>query len=353
MTTSPIVVPSDVGNLTIKYWPHGADAWKVEPALVRTSAAGGFQFGSSGRAARPLVYLEGPAKIPATPFLLGEDADKHGGLDLAIVGSASMRVQSDAYLLLHLYTIVASLSPESTEAEVLFAGGLPARDSADPAIGNALKARLKGTHKLQWGSRVITLTIAGSLLVPQPVAAIATMLFTPDGAIRSNGDLGRKRFLLDIGGGTSDWTGRVGLTLIPGAEGGADLGLATAAAATLRLVQDTYQAGSITLKQIMDLVRSDAKAKLIYVHGEPTDISEQIKIGIAEASQAILAALPVVIHRELEQAELGICGGGGAAMSKRIRHDLHGVTNVALLPTPVVTVAEGIRRMARNRLRAA
>jgi hypothetical protein len=337
--------------VTLEYSPPGSDEWKIEPALVRTPAAGGFSFGGSSRAPRLLVYKVGPAKIPPTPFLVGDDAARHGVTDLAIIGSASARVQSDAYLLEHFYTIIQSLPADATDATILFAGGLPARDSLNPEIERHLKARLKGAHVLLYDGREIALTIAGSMLVPQPVAACATMLFTPQGTIRSNGDLGRMRFLFDIGGGTSDWTGRIGLTLIPGTEGGADIGLATAAAATLRIVQGMYDLPSLTIGQIMDLIRAESRVAIVHSRGEPIDIAEQIKHGIAEATQAFLAALPREIHTRLPEGEVGIAGGGGAKMAKRIKHDLGDITTVTLLPSPLTAVAEGIRRMARYKLR--
>lgn len=348
--SDPILIPADVGNVTIEYWPPNGDQWKIEPALVRTPAAGGYTFGATARAARTLQYVRGPAQLTPTPFLVGDEAAKYGVTDLAIIGSASMRVQSDAYLIMHFYAIVQSLPEDCSEAEILFAGGLPARDTMTPEIERALKARLKGTHVLRWLGREIAITIAGSMFVPQPVAACATMLFTPDGAIRSNGDLERLRFILDIGGGTTDWTGRIGLTLIPGAEGGADFGLTTAAASALRIVQSNYDAGSITHSQIMDLMRADTKTAIIHVHGSPVDITEHMTAGIAETTQAIMAALPAVWHQRLGEGELGICGGGGKKMSRRIKHDLGQITTVTLLPHPLTTVVEGIKRMALFRL---
>ena len=103
------LIAGDVGNVNTKLRKHGG-SWSVEASLVRTPGTGGYSL-TEEAGPRPILYLEGPAQLPATPFLVGADAQRYGATDLAIVGSAEARVRSDAYLVLHLYLIVASRRP--------------------------------------------------------------------------------------------------------------------------------------------------------------------------------------------------------------------------------------------------
>jgi hypothetical protein len=52
-----------------------------------------------------------------------------------------LRVHSPAYLLLHLYAIVASLPAGITSAQVAFAGGLPVEDDTNPQVRETLRRR--------------------------------------------------------------------------------------------------------------------------------------------------------------------------------------------------------------------
>jgi hypothetical protein len=126
---------------------------------VRTPGRTGYSFTDDQTAPRLLTYLAGPADIAAIPYVVGRDAQRVGVHDLSMVGSAELRVRSDAYLLLHLCAILASLPPQVAETTIAFAGGLPIEDHGNRIVVEALKARLKGTHRLQWGDREYTITL--------------------------------------------------------------------------------------------------------------------------------------------------------------------------------------------------
>src|SRR5262245_56193981 len=142
------LISLDVGNIGLKYRHSGS--WTVEPSLVRVAGQRGYAL-VEGDVPRPIAYLSGPAHISPQPAYVGNDAERFGLADLAIVGSAEARVRSDAYLLLHLYGILASLPAGMVTATVDLAGGLPVMDAGNSAIAEILRARLKGTHTLSWG----------------------------------------------------------------------------------------------------------------------------------------------------------------------------------------------------------
>jgi len=211
MTTTATLIAADIGNVNTKFRRQGG-AWEIEPSLVRMlSGRAGYSF-TNDIPVRPLVYLSGPAGIePHAPYLVGRDAQRAGVTDVAVIGSAELRVHSAAYLLLHLYAIVASLPAGVTSAQVAFAGGLPVEDDTNPQVRETLRQRLTGKaeksspptpHVLRWGESTYTITIARTSFIPQPIGAVATLLFTPDGRIHTNGALLRQRYALDIGGGT-------------------------------------------------------------------------------------------------------------------------------------------------------
>ena len=124
--SSPLtLIAADIGNVNTKYRRQGG-AWEIEPSLVRLfSTRMGYEF-TSDTPVQPFVYVSGPAGIEANvPYLIGRDAQRAGVSDVALIGSAELRVHSAAYLLLHLYAIVASLPAGQTQAHIAFAGGLP------------------------------------------------------------------------------------------------------------------------------------------------------------------------------------------------------------------------------------
>ena len=121
--SSPLtLIAADIGNVNTKYRRQGG-AWEIEPSLVRLfSTRMGYEF-TSDTPVQPFVYVSGPAGIEANvPYLIGRDAQRAGVSDVALIGSAELRVHSAAYLLLHLYAIVASLPAGQTQAHIAFAG---------------------------------------------------------------------------------------------------------------------------------------------------------------------------------------------------------------------------------------
>lgn len=341
-----MLISVDVGNVGLKYRRGGE--WTVEPSLVRSVGPAGYTF-VDGPSPRPLTYLGGPAGLPAQSVYVGSDAQRHGQGDLAIVGSAEARVRSAAYLLLHLYAILASLPAGVTEAAIAFAGGLPIGDSTNPVVAEALRARLKGTHTLIWGDTRFTITIERVLLVPQPIGAIATTLFFPDGKVRTNGALGRTRFVLDIGGGTTDYTGRLGLDLLPGTEGGIRIGVLDAARRSRELIQDRFtRFRHLTDAQIIGLLR-DRQTDLSY-QGDLVDVRGELDAGITQTAATILAEVLPRWERVIEQGEVLIVGGGGELMAGALSHEFAALTRVTLLPDPLFRVVDGIERLARHKL---
>lgn len=182
MTAYPTLIAADIGNVNTKFRRQGG-AWEIEPSLVRMlSGRTGYSF-TNDTPVRPLVYRSGPAGIePHTPYLVGRDAQRAGITDVAVIGSAELRVHSPAYLLLHLYAIIASLPAGVTSAQIAFAGGLPVEDDGNPQVRETLRQRLTGKaekssppipHVLAWGDHEYTLTIARTSFIPQPLALCA------------------------------------------------------------------------------------------------------------------------------------------------------------------------------------
>lgn len=339
------LITVDVGNVGLKYRAQGG-AWVSEPSLVRSAPPQGYSFASAA-APRAITYVAGPAGIPAQAVYVGAEAERSGQHDLAIVGSAEVRVRSAAYLLLHLYGIVASLPPGVTEATVDFAGGLPVADAATPEVGAALRERLKGAHTLTWGETPYRVTVARTLLVPQPIGAIATALFSVDGKVRMNGALDHTRFVLDVGGGTTDYTGRRGLELIPGTEGGLRLGVVDAAQRACELIQARYpRLRELSARQVLQAMQGGGG---VSYQGDPLDVRSELDAGVGQTAAAIVASVLPRWERVLAQGEVLICGGGGALMARAFERELGAITRVSLLDHPIYRVADGLERLARNK----
>lgn len=350
MTTTTRLVTADIGNVNTKFRRAGAD-WTLEPSLVRTPGRAGYSFTDDGAAPRLITYLAGPAGIAAIPYVVGRDAQRVGVHDLSLVGSAELRVRSDAYLLLHLYAILASLPPQVTEATIAFAGGLPIEDHGNRTVVETLKARLKGTHQLQWGDDVYTLTIDKTLIVPQPIGAIATLLYTPEGRVHANGTMLRQRFALDIGGGTTDYTGRRGLDLIPGTEGGVALGAMTAAEIAVSRIRDRHP--RLRTLDATEVLQAMQRAQpTVFLAGDPLDIRQEIQEGVELTADEIVRHVSRSWQSHLEQGEVLLFGGGGELLAGPISQQLGTITRVTLLPQPLYRVVDGIERIARNKLAA-
>ncbi len=343
---SHVLIAADIGNANVKY-RDSAGRFRSEPALVRFATRGGYAF-EGERPVRPLEYLSGSAGLSSAAYLVGADGLKGAG-DIAAIGSAKMRVQSDAYLLLHFYSILASLGPAVHRQSVAFAGGLPVEDAADPNVQEALKARLKGTHTLRWGEEVYEITIALTLLVPQPIGGIATLMFDGDGRVAGSEALQRKRFVLDIGGGTTDYTGREGLRLLPGTEGGVRLGIQNAAGAACQLLQHQHRdLSSLTPREVLEQMTRPSPT--IYVRGEPIDISQEIATGCRQVAGEIVEHVLPQWERQLPQGEVVVFGGGGATLFPFIERQIGSITKVTLLEQPLFRVLDGIERLAKRQL---
>jgi hypothetical protein len=345
----PILITADIGNVNTKF-RGGGESWTLIPSLVRIPGKAGYSFTDTS-APRPLTYLDGPAQITNVSYVVGHDAQRAGVNDLSFVGSAELRVRSDAYLVLHLYAIVASLPPQVTMATVRFAGGLPIEDYGNESVKAVLKDRLRGTHRLRWGETEYTITIDKILLVPQPIGAIATLLYTPDGRVHANGTMLRQRFALDIGGGTTDYTGRRGLDLIPGTEGGVALGAMSAAEIALGRIQARYpRLRNLDATQVLEAMQRAEPS--VFLAGDPIDIREEIQEGVATTADEIVRHVSRAWQSHLEQGEVLLFGGGGALLAGPISQQLGSITRVTLLPQPLYRVVDGIERIARSKLTA-
>lgn len=354
------LVAADIGNVNTKYRRHGG-SWAVEPSLVRmVSDRVGYSF-TNAVPVKPFVYLSGPAAIePNVPYLVGEDAARAGISDVAIIGSAEVRAHSHAYLLLHLYAIAASLPPRVTTAHIAFAGGLPVEDDSTSHVKETLRARLtgraeKGTppvpHVFRWGDEEFTLTVSRVSFIPQPIGAVATLLFTPDGRIQPTSTMLRQRYALDIGGGTTDYTGRRGLELIPGPEGGIRIGVQNTAETARALIQRRFPSlRHLDAGQVLALIRSAEPT--LYVAGEGCDVSAEIQAAITDTANAIVAHVLPRWERTLAQGEVLLFGGGGSLMAESISAVLAPIAPVSLMPEPITRVADGIERLAKYRLQA-
>jgi hypothetical protein len=342
-----ILITADIGNAMTKF-RRAASAWDLEPSLVRTPDRAGYSFAEQ-TAPRPLVYQDGPARIAATPYLIGRDAQRFGVHDQSIVGSAEMRARSDAYLLLHFWSILASLPAGTTDASIAFAGGLPVEDYSNRAVSEIVKSRLKGTHRLSWGGVDYRISIEKILLVPQPIGALATLLMTSDGRMRTNGDLNRTRLILDIGGGTTDYTGRRGLELIPGTEAGIALGVVSAAERATGLIRARFpRLRNLSATQVLEQMQTATPT--IALAGEPTDVQSEIEEAQHQVAGEIVRHVARPWASYLEQGEVLLFGGGGDVMAGSISTAFGGVTRVTLLPNAIFRIADGIERLAKNKM---
>jgi hypothetical protein len=139
----------------------------------------------------------------------------------------------------------------------------------------------------------------------------STLLFTNDGRVQANGALLRQRYALDIGGGTTDFTGRRGLELLPGTEGGVRLGVQNAAETARALIQRRFPSlRHLEASQILSMLRADETT--LYVSGEPVDVGEEIGAALQDTASAILAQVLPRWERTLAQGEVLLFGGGGA-----------------------------------------
>lgn len=353
-----ILIAADIGNVNTKF-RRAAGPWELEPSLVRIALDRMSYSFSEERRIRPLIYRDGPAGIePDVAYLVGYDAQHAGVTEASMIGSAELRVHSSPYILLHLFSILASLPPGVTNARIAFAGGLPVEDDANMDVKETLRRRLTGKtkkddqpqpHVIQWGDSEYTITVEKTAFVPQPIGALATLMFEPDGRVMTNGTMLRARYALDIGGGTTDYTGRIGLQSIPGTEGGVRLGVQDAAVAARQRIQQRFPSlRHLDDSQVLRLLRDGVPT--VHVKGEPYEVSSEIQHGLREVSAAILAHVLPKWERTLAQGEVVLFGGGGQVMARSISQVLAPITKVTLLPNPVFRVVDGLERLAKNRM---
>lgn len=371
------VVVVECGNFNQKFRKMGGP-WVIEPALVRVaptsdeftfSPDGDSEDGSSSTPLRPFVYLSGPADLPSTPFLVGADAVRVDTVEVPIIGSAESRVRTINYLVQHLHGIVASLPPGVTSARIAFAGGLPVLDSRKSSVSSALRRRLTGRdpqeeadaklrgehlpavpHVIQWGQVTYHITIELVSLTPQVHAGVATMIFDEQGNILTNGAMKKLRFALDIGGGTTDIAGLVGMKPLDGTEDGFNIGITNAAEkARAEIVRKWPQMAGMGIGAILNCYR--ANTNTIYVGGEPQDISAFLKSGAERTAEEIVAYVTRPWQRRLAEGEVVMFGGGSQRLSGPLSRLLGQTTRVSLLSDPVTRVADGLERLAKFNMR--
>lgn len=349
-------VTIDVGNMNVKFRPQGGKVWAAEAALVTPAIAGGFQFTASS-GPRSLRYRSGPAQIRDGEFFVGNDARTHGAGNVAMIGSARLRAATDAYLLLHLWGIIASLPKGITAPPPLaFAGGVPAADfGADgktPAV-TTLKARLKGTHVLSWGAATYTITIDKILIVPQAIGPAACAVLTPTGQVRPDA-LTAQRAVLVIGGGTTEHSVRLGLDLRPGTEGSVAYGMAQVAERTCALLRSRHAGlATLTTRDVLGAIQERGIQATVQLAGRPHLIGDCLASAASGLVDDVLAALPRAMIDALPQSEVILAGGAMRELGDVCKQRLRAQSGACSIATaPLYAVAEGIERLARFKLAA-
>lgn len=349
----PMLRVSNVGNVNTRYL-KGASDYVLEPSLVSPVQAGGFRF--EGDAPKPFRYLKGPALSrprgvkEAPAFYVGRDAERGGVNNISVIGTATARITSPAYLLLHMYSICAALPAKTTTAECVFVGSLPTRDYNTAGTVEALKAKLKGAHLMEWGGVEYSVTIGGVLLMPEPAADAAGFIFTKEGAPRAK-EIDRKRLTLNIGGGTTEVGGRVGMDLVPGTEDGFKLGFNDAAEIARRLIiEDRPKLINLKTEDVIRAAR--ARTYKLRVGGsELVDIRPYVQAGAEQIAPAVVASLPTVWEGHMATAEVDVAGGAGEDFFTAVRGLLEDRAEaVALAPDPVFSVLDGLVKFGRYKL---
>lgn len=338
-----MLVAVDVGNVNTKFRKNGR-GFVAKPSLVRTPTDGSYSFENGAKKTPTFVYESGPAKISSQPFVVGEDAQRSGVGNLAAIGSAAVRVKSDAYLVLHLWGIIASLPAGQTIAELDFVGGLPMQDYTNESIAQQLTERLVGTHRVTYARTTYQITIRRAWFPPQAVAAVAALIFDEHGRPRLTAETRKLRLVLDIGGGTTDYTARIGLKAVPGAEGGFRIGINHAADRARTLIREQHpELRNLTTSQVLEQFR--AKKPELFVGGNPVDIRAEINQAKSTTAQEILVpVLTAWSESLLEEGEVIVVGGGGQDLWVPIHTQLRPVARVTLLPDAVFKVVEGLER---------
>ncbi|MBX0328251.1 hypothetical protein K2Z83_11240 [Oscillochloris sp. ZM17-4] len=368
MTT--LLIAGDAGNRKLKFRDAGEN-WIAEDALVRHPTRLSDDLG--GAALRPLTYLEGPAGIDydergkprRRPFLLGVDAQRAGGLDQARIGTAQVRVESDAYKLQHLYMLARSLPRSLThdltagrrwkpkdlvEVEAMFAGGLPGEDAVHkPALLAWLRG--KSAHRFTLGETEFRIRVAGALIIPQHLAATCSLTFSATGAPIASGALQRKRLMLESGGGTTDYGGSVGLDIIPGTEGSVRKGAIEIATLARDFIMGGYPGLQLSVLDV--LAAMDQGEPTVFIRGTPTSVRRELQQAADIVATAILTDVTPKWEAHLSQAEVNLAGGTGQWILSVVQRELGQIAPVALLDDAIFRVGWGLERLARHRMQAA
>lgn len=367
-------VATDIGNRKLKYRHHGVD-WIAEDALVRLVA----NVSDDLRMVRlkALTYLEGPAEIDRDPstgtlrrraFLVGPDALRGGAMDLARVGTAAVRVTSDAYKLQTLYTLARSLPRSIThessgdkgrsrirktiEADILYAGGLP---SESTTYKSALLSWLKGTsltaakniHVFTLGDSEYRLRVIGAMIIPQHVAVTASLSFSESGSPLANGALNRKRLVLDPGGGTTDYGGNIGLDALPGTEGSVRKGAYEIATLARDFIQATHPGLQVSVLDV--LAAMDMAEPTVFKGGDPIGVRNELVQAAELVATSVLTDVTPKWEPHLSQAEVNIAGGTGSWVFPTVRREFAGI-KVLLLDNAIYRVGWGLERLGRYKM---
>lgn len=368
-----IAIAVDVGNRKVKY-RHNGGQMVVTDSLVRRPTTTSESL-NGVNPLRPFVYLDGPAAIDADEsgklrrgaFLIGADALRGGSIDLATIGSARHRMASDAYRLLHLASIADSLPPRITheqvgrtrkpkalvEADLLFAGGLPAADMGEkPALLAWLKGEGRKTvHHFTYGDVEYRLRVVQSLIIEQHVAAACSIMFTEAGNPMANGAMLTKRLILDSGGGTTDFGGTEGLKVVPGTEGNMRQGAVDIANRARELIQTRLPDLQVSTLDV--LMAMDQEKPSVYRRGKLVSIVEELDRAGDEVGASVVAAVIPQWSAHLSQSEVVLAGGNAAHIERAVRAAWDNLTQVTMLERPIFRIAEGLERLMRHKIQAA
>lgn len=364
-------IATDIGNRKLKYRRAGAE-WVAEDALVRLATVVSDDLRGEPLAA--FVYLDGPAAIDKDPdtgklrqraFLLGADALRGGAMDLARVGTAALRITSDAYKAQTLYTIARSLPRELThevpvgkknvrakphvEADVIYAGGLPGESATfKPELLRWLKGEGRNTaHHFTLGEVAYTIRVDKALIMAQHIAVTASLSFSESGSPLANGALNRKRLVLDPGGGTTDYGGNVGLDVIPGTEGTVRKAAYEIASVARETIQATHPGLHVTVLDV--LTAMDMAEPSVFLAGTPVSVRAALMQAAELVTNSILTDVTPKWEIHLSQAEVAVAGGTGQWMLPTVRREFKGV-HVVLLEHAIYRVAWGLERLGRHKL---
>ncbi len=341
-----LLVSGDVGNSMLKWRGAGDGKWHAEPATVRSAGDVAYSF-SAGAPVRPLRYLGGPAGLDDGARIIGRDSDRAGMGDETITGDTATRVQSDAYLFLHMYLLAANVTSDQTS--VTFYGGLPIKAAKNDQIKQALKQRLIGEHRLLWGARKLTITVEDARFAPQPVAAVATYLYDERGMPVATNAIKQRRLALDIGGGTTDLWGGDGLTGIRNSEGTINLGMWSVAGLVARAIGEIWPLTNPTPMRVMDALRKNPNDPIWITGGEQQRIISHVQRAAKSVSDEILQYAEQTWNDLIPSAQIVTFGGGGATMYKNVQQRWsRRAPTVLLHPKALYAVADGLWRMALN-----